>query len=128
FPTRRSSDLGWPWRWSSWTSSPPTDRTWRGCRWRCGSCVPWWHSRDGNGRVPVRRARADMTIDRHTHSAVSDGTDSPEELVRAAARAGLSVVALTDHDTGDGLAAASRTAEAVGIGLLPGVEVSTRFQ
>jgi len=69
-----------------------------------------------------------MTIDLHTHSAVSDGTDSPEELVRAAARAGLSVVALTDHDTGDGLAAASRTAEAVGIGLLPGVEVSTRFQ
>ena len=40
-----------------------------------------------------------MRIDLHTHSAASDGTDSPAELVRAAAHAGLDVVALTDHDT-----------------------------
>lgn len=40
-----------------------------------------------------------MLIDLHTHSSVSDGTDSPAQLVRAAAGAGLDVVALTDHDT-----------------------------
>ena len=37
-------------------------------------------------------------IDLHTHSSVSDGTESPAELVAAAVEAGLSVVALTDHD------------------------------
>ena len=44
-----------------------------------------------------------MRIDLHTHSSVSDGTDSPAELVANAAAAGLDVVALTDHDTFDGL-------------------------
>ena len=68
-----------------------------------------------------------MTIDLHTHSAVSDGTDSPTELVHAAARAGLTVVALTDHDTGDGLAEAATAADTVGIELLDGVELSTRL-
>ncbi|MFD1047224.1 PHP domain-containing protein, partial [Kibdelosporangium lantanae] len=40
-----------------------------------------------------------MLIDLHTHSSVSDGTDTPAELIANAAGAGLSVVALTDHDT-----------------------------
>ena len=44
-----------------------------------------------------------MRIDLHTHSSVSDGTDTPAELVRKARDAGLDVVALTDHDTFDGL-------------------------
>ena len=44
-----------------------------------------------------------MRIDLHTHSSVSDGTDEPAALVRSAAAAGLDVVALTDHDTFDGL-------------------------
>src|SRR5579875_2183788 len=43
-----------------------------------------------------------MRIDLHTHSTASDGTDSPADLVRAAARAGLDVVAITDHDTTSG--------------------------
>ena len=44
-----------------------------------------------------------MRVDLHTHSSVSDGTDEPAPLVRKARDAGLDVVALTDHDTFDGL-------------------------
>lgn len=66
-----------------------------------------------------------MRIDLHTHSRVSDGTESPDELVRAAKAAGLDVVALTDHDTADGWAEAAHTAEEVGVTLVPGMELST---
>ncbi|HIT75397.1 MAG TPA: PHP domain-containing protein [Candidatus Avipropionibacterium avicola] len=69
-----------------------------------------------------------MKIDLHTHSVVSDGTDSPEDLIRTAVRAGLDVVALTDHDTGDGLDRAARTADEVGIGFLAGMEMSTAHE
>lgn len=67
-----------------------------------------------------------MRIDLHTHSRVSDGTESPAELVRAARAAGLDVVALTDHDTADGWDEAAEAAHAAGIELVPGMEVSTR--
>lgn len=65
-----------------------------------------------------------MTIDLHTHSAVSDGTDTPAELVAQAAAAGLSVVALTDHDTFDGLAEALGAGRRHGIEVVPGMELS----
>jgi len=67
-----------------------------------------------------------MRIDLHTHSSVSDGTDTPAELLAAAVRAGLDVVALTDHDTTDGweLAAAARPA---GLTVVPGMELSCRW-
>lgn len=63
-------------------------------------------------------------IDLHTHSSVSDGTDTPAELAANAAAAGLSVVALTDHDTFDGLADAQAAGERLGIEVLPGMELS----
>jgi len=66
-------------------------------------------------------------IDLHTHSRVSDGTESPAELVRAAATAGLGTVALTDHDSTAGWGEAAASAEAVGITLIPGMELSTRI-
>ncbi|MDT0443180.1 PHP domain-containing protein [Streptomyces johnsoniae] len=67
-----------------------------------------------------------MLIDLHTHSTASDGTDSPAELVTAARAAGLDVVALTDHDTVAGHAAA---AEALppGLTLVTGAEISCRL-
>lgn len=65
-----------------------------------------------------------MRIDLHTHSTVSDGTDTPAELVRAAARAGLDVVALTDHDAFDGLAEAEVAGAAAGVQVFPGMELS----
>ena len=63
-------------------------------------------------------------IDLHTHSTVSDGTVSPAEVVRLAARAGCSAVALTDHDRLDGLAEATAQGEALGVRVVPGCELS----
>ncbi len=68
-----------------------------------------------------------MRIDLHTHSATSDGTQSPTELVAAAAAAGLSVIALTDHDTTAGWAEAAAAAQAHGLSFIPGMEVSTKL-
>lgn len=69
-----------------------------------------------------------MKIDLHTHSRASDGTESPAEVIRSAARAGLDAVALTDHDTTSGWAAASRAAQEEGIMLVPGTEVSCQTE
>ncbi len=66
-----------------------------------------------------------MPYDLHTHSTASDGTTSPAQVVRAAAAAGLTGLALTDHDTGAGLVEAAATAQEAGVDLLPGVEIST---
>jgi 3',5'-nucleoside bisphosphate phosphatase len=65
-----------------------------------------------------------MRIDLHTHSSVSDGTDTPAELVRKAHAVGLDVVALTDHDTFDGLDEAAAESERLGILLVRGMELS----
>jgi len=62
-------------------------------------------------------------IDLHTHSTASDGSCSPERLVALSLAAGLSALALTDHDTLDGVGRASRSAEGTGLRLLPGVEI-----
>ena len=66
-----------------------------------------------------------MRADLHVHSTASDGTDPPAEVMRRAARAGLDVVALTDHDTVAGHAEARAAAGPVT--LLPGMELSGRL-
>lgn len=68
-----------------------------------------------------------MRIDLHTHSTASDGTDSPAELMRVAAAAGLDVVAITDHDTTAGWAPAL-AARPPGLTLVRGVEFSCVHQ
>ena len=65
-------------------------------------------------------------IDLHAHTNHSDGKDSPTELVQNAAKAGVEVLAITDHDTVSGWDEAILAAQSVGIGLIPGIEVSTR--
>ncbi|MFI6690681.1 PHP domain-containing protein [Streptomyces sp. NPDC050433] len=69
-----------------------------------------------------------MRIDLHTHSNASDGTDTPAELVRNAAAAGLDVVALTDHDTTRGHAEALKALADLdtGLTLVTGAELSCR--
>ncbi len=67
-----------------------------------------------------------MRIDLHTHSTASDGTETPAELVRNAAAAGLDVVALTDHDTTRGHAEAI-AAVPDGLTLVTGAELSCRL-
>jgi len=67
-----------------------------------------------------------VRIDLHTHSTASDGTESPAVVVAQAARAGIDVVALTDHDTTSGWVEAARAAREHGIALVRGAEVSAR--
>ena len=63
-------------------------------------------------------------IDLHLHSTASDGVNPPEVVVLAARDAGLQALALTDHDTVEGIPEAREAAKAVGIELVPGVELS----
>lgn len=66
-----------------------------------------------------------MSADLHTHSTASDGRSSPSQLVTEALRAGLTAVALTDHDTFDGLDEARAAAAGTPLRVLAGVELST---
>jgi len=68
-----------------------------------------------------------MRIDLHTHSRVSDGTDSPAELVASAARAGLDVVACTDHDTMAGVPEAQAAGDRLGVTVVPGIELTCQY-
>lgn len=63
-------------------------------------------------------------IDLHTHSSASDGTYSPSELIQKAKQSGIEAIALTDHDNTDGIPEAQAKADAVGIELVHGVELS----
>lgn len=67
-------------------------------------------------------------IDLHTHSTASDGTYSPTALVELAAQTGVSVLALTDHDTTAGIAEASAAGERYGVTVIPGIEISIEWQ
>jgi predicted metal-dependent phosphoesterase TrpH len=68
-----------------------------------------------------------VRIDLHTHSDRSDGTESPDRLVRRAHHEGIDVLGLTDHDTTEGWAAAECAARDVGLTLVRGIEVSCTF-
>ena len=69
-----------------------------------------------------------IQYDLHAHSTASDGSLSPTGLVEAAAGAGVGVLALTDHDGTDGLDEAAAAARRVGIGFVPGVEISVSWR
>jgi predicted metal-dependent phosphoesterase TrpH len=66
-------------------------------------------------------------IDLHTHSSVSDGTETPAQLVRAAVAAGLGTIAITDHDSTAGWQEAAAEASGTGLTMIPGMELSTRY-
>ncbi|MEA3337851.1 MAG: PHP domain-containing protein [Chloroflexota bacterium] len=63
-------------------------------------------------------------IDLHCHTTASDGIHSPETLVRLAQEIGLRTIAVTDHDSTEGLARALEAGETYGVEILPGVELS----
>ena len=65
-----------------------------------------------------------IKADLHTHSTASDGTLEPEQLVARAAQRGFTHLALTDHDSVEGIARAQEEAVRWGIVLIPGVEIS----
>ena len=66
-------------------------------------------------------------IDLHIHTTASDGTATPEEIVREASRLGLAAIAITDHDTAAGYERAAAEAEKTGLEVVPGIEISTKY-
>lgn len=64
-------------------------------------------------------------VDLHSHTTASDGMQQPKDNVRLAKEAGLAAIAITDHDTIDGIAEAIEAGEQLGITVVPGVEIST---
>ena len=65
-----------------------------------------------------------MAVDLHLHSNISDGADAPERVIELAAQANLTHAALMDHDTLGGVDRARRAADDLGIGFIPGIELS----
>ena len=82
----------------------------------------------GGGPPRDRGSGGANSVDLHTHSDHSDGLLAPSELVREAARRGLRVLGLTDHDTMGGVAEATAEGARLGIEVVPGVELSTAGQ
>ena len=76
---------------------------------------------DGGGNPGASHERY---VDLHMHSTASDGAVRPAEVVAAAQRAGLSAIALTDHDTVDGVAEAQAAGATLGVRVIAGVELS----
>jgi len=68
-----------------------------------------------------------MEIDLHVHTTASDGTMSPAEVVRYAKEKGLRTIAITDHDTIEGIAEGLQEGRKLGLEVIPGVEVSVDF-
>lgn len=66
-----------------------------------------------------------MPADLHIHSRLSDGTDSPEEIVAMAKAGGLTAISITDHDMTDGIEPARALGKEVGLELIPGIEFTT---
>jgi predicted metal-dependent phosphoesterase TrpH len=69
----------------------------------------------------------EKAVDLHCHSTASDGTLSPTEVVQLAVRCDLNALALTDHDTIDGVAEAAAAAKTAGIDFMPGIEISAEY-
>lgn len=69
----------------------------------------------------------ERAIDLHTHSSVSDGTETPTLLIRSAVEAGLGTVAITDHDSTAGWQEAFEAAAGTGLTVVPGMELSTNY-
>ena len=67
-------------------------------------------------------------IDMHVHTTASDGTMRPEHVVSLAAMQGLKAIAITDHDTVDGIVEAGKAGELMGVTIIPGIELSTDYQ
>ncbi|OGC14934.1 hypothetical protein A3J90_08270 [candidate division WOR-1 bacterium RIFOXYC2_FULL_37_10] len=66
-----------------------------------------------------------MPADLHIHTSFSDGTDSPESIVELSKSLGINIIAITDHDTLDGILRAQEKGKEVGVEVIPGIEFTT---
>lgn len=96
-------------------SVPPADLTVRHC-----TTYSFNDTATHNHGCPMTRTYIDL----HTHSTSSDGGDSPSELISLARKAGVTTLALTDHDTIDGVEEAMEAGRTLGVNVIPGCELS----
>lgn len=94
------------------------------------------------GSIPVTRSKSDnhglsrgyrllnmeKLIDLHVHTTASDGFYSPSQIVKKAKDLGLSAIAITDHDTIDGVRPSLSAGKKLGLEVVPGVEITTRWK
>ena len=76
--------------------------------------------------MPVWYSDMKMRVDLHTHTTASDGQYTPEQLVEKAGAAGIQVLAVTDHDTLDGVEEAVQAGRRLGVAVLRGIELGAR--
>jgi len=69
-----------------------------------------------------------IPVDLHVHTNASDGTESPRQVVCRAREIGLQAIAITDHDTLEGIIPALEAGRAVSLEVLPGIELSTEYE
>ena len=95
---------------------------------KTGCHYPVWSSVSESLLVKALSAHADTGLaDLHCHSTASDGILSPAQLVSRAKSQGVTLLAVTDHDTLDGLAEARETGDQLGVTVLPAIEFSSRW-
>jgi predicted metal-dependent phosphoesterase TrpH len=87
-----------------------------------------WAARAAGDPAARQRATPSPLVDLHCHTRASDGSDTPEALVAAAARAGVGVLAVTDHDTLASVEAASSLGRRLGVEVLTGCELTTEAE
>src|SRR2546425_2886980 len=86
----------------------------------------WWPCSGNRSRLGPLRRLPTARVDLHCHSTASDGEYPPAEVARRAHAAGLAAIALTDHDTTDGVPEATRAGEALGVRVVSGCEFSVK--
>ncbi|WHY64190.1 PHP domain-containing protein [Cytobacillus firmus] len=67
-------------------------------------------------------------FDLHMHTTASDGSFSPSEVVEMAAAKGITTIAITDHDTTNGIKEAMEAGKRLGVNVIPGIELSTKYK
>lgn len=77
---------------------------------------------------PPSMDRSENRIDLHLHTDKSDGTATPSDLVKLCAGEGLTVIAITDHDTINGLEEGIQACQSYHLGFIPGIEISSKYE
>lgn len=76
----------------------------------------------------MKRMKKKMAVDLHIHTTASDGSETPEQVVSRARGLGLEAIAITDHDTVDGIKPAVEKGRQLGVEVIPGVEISSDYE
>src|SRR3954470_6566160 len=69
-----------------------------------------------------------LTVDLHSHTSCSDGRLAPRDLIRLAKEQGVHVLAVTDHDSVEAIPECLEEGKALGVRVIPGIEMSSRFE